>query len=85
MKTNGGQRTRQGQATILEHDECARCVGPPGEHVIDRDSEHLFRLAWVAVAEVPEAQREVWSTVHARSPPLRRAGCPGGELIEELL
>ena len=85
MKTNGGQRTGQGEATILEHDQCARRVGPSGEQVIDRDSEHPFRLAWVAVTGIPQPQREVRSPVHAGSPLLQRAGCAGGELIEELL
>lgn len=85
VKTDGGQRARQGQATILEHDQCPGRVGAPGEHAIDRDSEHTFRLAWVAVAEVPQAQREIRSPVHAGSPPLRRASSAGGELIEELL
>jgi hypothetical protein len=84
MTANGGQDTGQGQAAIVENDQRAGRVGASGERVIDRDTEHPFWRAGVAVTGVPQADGQVRPAVHVRSPALGQ-GCGGGELIEELL
>lgn len=73
VSTNGGQHASQGNAAIFENDQCARRVGAAGERVIDRDTEHPFRLAWVAVAGIPQSEGQIGPPVHVRSPPLGRA------------
>lgn len=85
MKADGGQHAGQGQTAIRENDQGARRVGAADEDVIDGDTEDSFRLVRVAVAGIPEPERQVGTPVHAGSAPLGGAGCAGSELIEELL